>query len=204
MRVSALQYITRDNDKFSHSEQAKLMYTNGIDWVQIRMKNATASEIEAESIKALEYARTFNSKLIINDNIEITKEIGAHGVHLGLKDMPVNDAREYLGNDFIIGGTANTIEDLVLQCERGADYVGLGPFRFTTTKKNLSQVIGLEGYKQIVNQTLERRITIPIVAVGGITPDDIDRIKDTGINGVAISGALFEKYSSAQNIEKYD
>lgn len=195
MRISTLQYITRDNDKFSHSEQAKLMYTNGIDWVQIRMKDATASEVETESIKALEYARTFNSKLIINDNIEITKEIGAHGVHLGLKDMPVNDAREYLGNDFIIGGTANTFQDLVLQFDRGADYVGLGPFRFTTTKQNLSPVIGLEGYRQIVKQILEYGINIPIVAVGGITPDDIEKIKETGINGVAISAALLEKYT---------
>lgn len=194
-KIADIQYITRDSDKLSHAEQAKLMFETGINWVQIRMKNSRKEEIIKESELAMKYANEFNGTLIINDSIEICKTVGAHGVHLGLKDIPLNEARNYLGNDVIIGGTANTVDDICYQVEKGADYVGLGPFRFTTTKKNLSPIIGLEGYKKIVEELKKRNISIPIVAVGGITMDDIETIKETGLHGVAISSSLLENRS---------
>ena len=104
--------------------------------------------------------------------------------------MPVDEARKILGNGKIIGGTANTIEDIVRLHKQGADYIGCGPFRFTTTKKKLSPVLGLEGYKSIVQNMRDKGIDLPIVAIGGITVADIPAIMATGVTGIALSGAI--------------
>ena len=111
-------------------------------------------------------------------------------MHLGKHDMPVAEARRLLGNGFIIGGTANTFDDVKMHYEAGADYIGCGPFRFTTTKKNLSPILGLEGYRRIVSQMKEAGINLPIVAIGGITREDIPAILQTGVTGVALSGTI--------------
>ncbi|MDR3705200.1 MAG: thiamine phosphate synthase [Paludibacteraceae bacterium] len=190
--IAQIQYITQDNPKLTHAQQAQLMYENGISWVQLRMKNASKEQFVAEAKEALTYARKYNGILLINDHVDICKQVGAHGVHVGLKDMSVAEARAILGDGFIIGGTANTIDDIAWHVQNGADYIGLGPFRFTTTKKNLSPIIGLEGYKKLVSEMKNRDIHIPVVAVGGITMDDIPHIQATGLYGVAISTALLK------------
>ncbi len=192
-QIANIQYISQDHPQLSHAEQAKLMFENGVNWVQIRMKNASKEEFIAEAEKAMVYAREFDGILLINDHIDICQQVGAHGVHVGLSDMSVAEARAILGDDAIIGGTANTIDDIELHLKNGADYVGLGPFRFTTTKKNLSPIIGLDGYKKLVEEMKKRNITIPVVAVGGITMDDIADIQATGLYGVAISSALLKE-----------
>ena len=104
--------------------------------------------------------------------------------------MPVDEARRLLGPDFIIGGTANTYEDVVQHVRNGANYIGCGPFRFTTTKKGLAPILGLEGYRRIVGQMRAEGITLPIVAIGGITYEDIPEIMKTGVNGIALSGTI--------------
>jgi thiamine-phosphate pyrophosphorylase len=189
-QIANIQYITQDHSSLSHAEQARLMYENGINWVQLRMKNATKEEFIAEAKEAMVYAKALNGTLIINDHVDICRQTGAHGVHVGLSDMAIAEARSVLGDEAIIGGTANTIDDIEWHVKNGADYVGLGPFRFTTTKKNLSPIIGLEGYKKLVEEMKERNINIPVVAVGGITMNDIADIQATGLYGVAISSAL--------------
>ncbi|MFO7867842.1 MAG: thiamine phosphate synthase [Bacteroidales bacterium] len=189
-RIATIQYITQDHPLLSHAEQAKRMFENGIKWVQIRMKNNTKQEIIQQARIVLEYAKKYNATVIINDHIDICKEVGAHGVHVGLQDVSVAEARKYLGAHSIIGGTANRIEDIEWHTRNGADYIGLGPFRYTTTKKNLSPIIGLEGYTSLVAEIHTRNITIPIVAVGGITMNDISPIQATGIYGVALSTGL--------------
>lgn len=127
---------------------------------------------------------------IINDNPQVAIEANADGVHLGKKDMPVKEARELLGYNFIIGGTANTMDDIRQLVADGVDYIGLGPFRFTKTKENLSPIIGIEGYLRILSQCREEGITIPVIAIGGITIEDIPAIMATGVHGVAMSGGL--------------
>ena len=145
---------------------------------------------------------------IIDDHVELVKKIHADGVHPGKKDMPVAEARKMLGKDFIIGGTANTFEDVKMHYEAGADYIGCGPFRFTTTKKNLSPILGLEGYRSIVSQMKEAGIHLPIVAIGGITFEDIPSIMATGVTGIALSGTILradnpiEETRRIINIEK--
>lgn len=192
--IATLQYITQFSAKYSAAEQALLMFRNKVRWVQIRMKGSLPEEILEESKKALEYAKKYNAVLIINDAVEIAKEIGAHGVHLGLNDMPVDEARRYLGNNFIIGGTANTIEDIGLQASKGADYIGLGPFKHTSTKQKLSPLLGLEGYIRLLELAKEQTITIPVIAVGGVSLGDVMQLTAIGLHGVAISSALLEKY----------
>ena len=104
--------------------------------------------------------------------------------------MPVAEARRILGNDFIIGGTANTFEDVKMHYEAGANYVGCGPFRYTTTKKNLSPILGLEGYRNIISRLKAENIAMPLVAIGGITKEDIPVIAETGVVGIALSGTV--------------
>ena len=194
MILEQIQYITRDDENFSHSQQAEIMFEQGIKLVQLRMKNASRDEIVEESQKAILYANRFNSRVIINDSVEIAKEVNAHGVHLGLNDMPVDEARNVLGKDIIIGGTANTVEHVFFQIKKGVDYVGMGPFKYTLTKENLSPIIGLHGYSEIVDQLKQRKIKIPVFAVGGIALNDIKELQKVGIKHVAISKGLWDKY----------
>jgi thiamine-phosphate pyrophosphorylase len=154
------------------------------------MKDASAEEILPIAEKALSMCRKYEATFIIDDHVELAKQIKADGVHLGKLDMPIAEARKILGSDFIIGGTANTFEDVKAHSEAGADYIGCGPFRFTTTKKNLSPVLGLEGYRRIVRQMKEAGVRLPVVAIGGITKEDIPSLMETGITGIALSGSI--------------
>jgi thiamine-phosphate pyrophosphorylase len=196
IKIPKIQYITRDDHRYTHAEQARLAFKSGVEWVQIRMKSNTPAEIIEQSRLAVTYANSCGGKLIVNDSVDIAREVKAHGIHLGLKDTPVDQARRILGDTMIIGGTANTLDEVVRQTKRGADYVGVGPFRYTVTKKNLSPVLGLEGYKDIVKGLEAMEIIIPLVAVGGITPDDIPALTNAGITGVAISGGLFDQLTT--------
>lgn len=136
------------------------------------------------------YAAAMGRKFLLDDHVELVRQLGADGVHLGKNDMPVDKARKILGPDIIIGGTANTIEDIIRLHKQEADYIGCGPFRFTTTKKNLSPILGLDGYKSIVLKMKELGIDLPIVAIGGITVEDIPAVMGTGVSGIALSGAI--------------
>ncbi len=99
-------------------------------------------------------------------------------------------ARKILGPAKIIGATANTIEDVMAAFESGADYIGIGPYRFTTTKKGLAPILGLEGYQRIMNTCRNLGMTLPVVAIGGIQIPDLPLLKATGVDGVAVSGLI--------------
>ena len=105
--------------------------------------------------------------------------------------------------DEIIGATANSFADIQAAASAGADYIGLGPFRFTTTKENLSTILGVEGYSTIMQQCRKAGITIPVVAIGGITPDDIAALRETGVNGVAVSGAILNAEDPAAETARF-
>ena len=159
----SLQFITHRTERYSYFESARMALEGGCKWIQLRMKD---------------------------DHVELAKKLEVDGVHLGKKDMPIDQARQILGEAFIIGGTANTFEDVLLHYRAGADYLGIGPFRFTTTKQNLRPVLGLEGYVSILAQMQEAHIELPVVAIGGITYEDIPAILRTGVNGIALSGTI--------------
>lgn len=185
-----LQFITHFNDSTDYVESARLALEGGCRWVQLRMKDATINDVRKAALEIMPMCRNVGATFLIDDKVELVKELGADGVHLGKNDMPINEARTILGNDFIIGGTANTIDDVRMHYKNGADYIGCGPFRFTTTKKNLSPVLGTDGYKNIVAAMKAEGIDIPVVAIGGITLDDIAEIMSTGVDGIALSGTI--------------
>jgi thiamine-phosphate pyrophosphorylase len=195
MELPNIQYITRDSANFTHAQQALLMFQNGVNWVQLRMKNASEPEIIRQAEEAMDYAKTYNGLLTINDSITVARKVKSHGIHLGLNDVSLDEARRQLGEGVVIGGTANTFSHIVHQASLGADYIGLGPFRFTETKNNLSPVIGLEGYRLLCQQAQQEGIGIPIIGVGGINLIDVDELMAAGLHGVAISGALFQKHA---------
>lgn len=185
-----LQFISHQNERISYLEGINEAITGECKWVQLRMKGATDFEVEQAAWKVKEWCRIMSCTFIIDDRVELVKKVGADGVHLGKNDMPIAEARKILGDDFIIGGTANTFDDVKAHYEAGADYIGCGPFRFTATKEKLSPVLGLDGYRDIIAKMRQEHIDLPIVAIGGITIDDIPDILHTGVDGIALSGAI--------------
>ncbi|MDB5228511.1 MAG: thiamine phosphate synthase [Bacteroidota bacterium] len=185
--ISHFHYLTQDLPDISHQQLAQIACENGIRWIQLRVKNKPYDEWLQISKDVKIICDRFQTILIINDNIEIAKEIDAHGVHLGKEDKSIKEARKILGSEKIIGGTANSAADILKLQDDGADYVGLGPFRFTSTKENLSMIIGLDGYSPILQSS---NSSIPIIAIGGITIEDVKPLMNTGVYGIAVSSAI--------------
>ena len=185
-----LQFITHFTDRYSYYDSARMALEGGCRWIQLRMKDASSEELEQEAVKVRALCREYHAVFIIDDHVELVKRLHVDGVHLGKMDMPVAEARRILGNNCIIGGTANTFEDVKMHYEAGANYVGCGPFRYTTTKKNLSPILGLEGYRNIISRLKAENIAMPLVAIGGITKEDIPVIAETGVVGIALSGTV--------------
>ena len=185
-----VQFITHYNERYSYLDSVRIALEGGCRWIQLRMKDTPTEDILPIAKETLTLCRQYEATFIIDDHVELAKQIKADGVHLGKLDMPITEARSILGKNFIIGGTANTLEDIRMHYEAGADYIGCGPFRFTTTKKNLSPVLGLEGYREIVRKMKMEGIDLPIVAIGGIEKEDIPSLMGTGITGIALSGSI--------------
>ena len=188
--MKQLQFISHFNDRYTYLDGIRLALEGGCRWVQLRMKDASAEEIIACADQVAPLCRSHDAVFLLDDHVELVERCGADGVHLGKNDLPVDKARAILGPERIIGGTANTLKDLLRLHRQGADYIGCGPFRFTTTKKNLSPVLGLEGYRNIVSGMREHGVNIPVVGIGGITPEDIEALMETGLDGIALSGTI--------------
>ncbi|MDE6041862.1 MAG: thiamine phosphate synthase [Muribaculaceae bacterium] len=193
-----LQFITHTTDTFDEVSGAELALAGGCRWIQLRMKDATPEEVVAKARLLLPLCRRFGAKLILDDHVSLVHVTGADGVHLGKNDMPLAQARDILGKNAIIGATANTLEDMKRAIAGGADYIGLGPFRFTKTKKNLSPMLGLEGYRSIMNEYLKLDGAVPVVAIGGITEADVESLMESGISGVAVSGTILRAASPVE------
>lgn len=188
--IGKLQYISQQAEDGSHLPAIQSALDAGCTWVQLRIKYQPDEVVLETALAAKELCKQYNATLILNDYPAIALQAETDGVHLGLSDMSVPGARTLLGAEYIIGGTANTFENIRQRVSEGADYIGLGPFRFTSTKKILSPILGLEGYAAIMEQVRAAGITIPIVAVGGILAADVPALLDLGFYGIAISGAI--------------
>ena len=197
-----VQFITHYTERYSHLDSVRIALEGGCRWIQLRMKEASPEDILPIAKEAMNLCRKYDATFIIDDYVELAKQIEADGVHLGKNDMPITEARKTLGKDFIIGGTANTFEDIQMLYKAGADYIGCGPFRFTTTKKNLSPILGLEGYQQIISQMKENNISLPLIAIGGITKKDIPSLMQTGINGIALSGSILHAENPIEEMKE--
>ena len=198
-----IQFITHSNNRYGYVDGARLALEGGCRWVQLRMKEATEAEFMAAAAEIGRLCKEHGATFVLDDHVEWVEKTGADGVHLGKNDMPIDEARKILGSDKIIGGTANTFEDVERLYRQGADYIGCGPFRFTTTKKNLSPVLGLEGYQHIVYQMKSHGINLPIVAIGGILESDIKSILATGVSGIAVSGGILNAENPAEEMQRF-
>lgn len=198
-----IQFITHSNNRYGYVDGARLALEGGCRWVQLRMKEATEAEFMAAAAEIGRLCKEHGATFVLDDHVEWVEQTEADGVHLGKNDMPIDEARKILGNDKIIGGTANTFEDVERLYRQGANYIGCGPFRFTTTKKNLSPVLGLEGYQHIVDQMKVHGINLPIVAIGGILESDIKSILATGVSGIAVSGGILNAENPAEEMQRF-
>lgn len=197
-----IQFISHQNERHDQLDGIRLALQGGCRWIQLRMKQATDEQALRTALKAQALCREAQATFIIDDRVNLVKEIHADGVHLGKNDMPVAEARHILGVDFIVGGTANTFADIEHLCQAGVDYIGCGPFRFTTTKEKLAPTLGLEGYRCIMEQMRLSHLTTPVVAIGGITASDIPPLMQTGISGIAVSGAVLNAADPTREMEK--
>ena len=196
-----VQFITHCTRRYSYLDSARMALEGGCRWIQLRMKDRPLEEVEAVARQVQALCKEHGAIFIIDDHVHLAQKLEADGVHLGKQDMPVAEARRVLGEGFLIGGTANTFDDIVQHRQGGADYIGCGPFRYTSTKKNLSPVLGLEGYAAIMRQMDEAGIGLPVVAIGGITKEDIPAILQTGVHGIALSGSVLRAESPAEEMK---
>ena len=203
-----LQFITHCTERYSYVDSARIALEGGCRWIQLRMKDADESLMEETALIVQKMCKDYGATFIIDDNVHLVKKIKADGVHLGKNDMPIIEAREILGDDFIIGGTVNCFEDILKNLSSTAlaqkpkvNYFGCGPFRFTSTKKNLAPILGLEGYENIISNMKRNNINIPLVAIGGITKDDISDILKTGVDGIALSGSVLKAENPVEEMK---
>ena len=188
-----LQFITNENSSVSPSQQVLEVIDGGCRWIQIRLKDASDEEIRKLFFEIREKAKETLSTIIINDRVELAKSLGADGVagvHLGMDDMPASEARALMGPEAIIGVTAHSFEEADSFRGLDVDYIGVGPYSYTETKKNLAPILGLEGISEIMRRVKESDLSLPIVAVGGIRKEDVKGLLDAGVNGIAVSGAI--------------
>ncbi len=184
-----LQYISQGSTPEAHIESIESVLNAGVQLIQLRLKNSSNDRYIESAIKAKELCEKFNAQLIINDNVFVAKACNANALHLGLDDMSIVEAKKIIPHK-IIGGTANTFEHIQQRCAEGVDYIGLGPFRFTTTKEKLSPVLGVDGYAIIIQKMKAEHLNTPVYAIGGIELNDIESVINTGVYGFAVSGLI--------------
>lgn len=188
--VSPLQYLTQDLPGFSHAAQVKMACDAGVKWVQLRVKDKSWEEWLQVAMEVSEITKHFDATLIINDSAEIAKQCGADGVHLGQTDMQWSEALKIAGEDAIIGVSAHSWDELYSLQDARIHYAGLGPFRFTETKEKLDEVLGLEGIREILQRMRQHSFQLPVIAIGGIQLTDVKELMNSGVHGIAVSGAI--------------
>ncbi len=200
--MNKLYYISQGVTPEEHIQNIEKVCKAGVKWIQLRLKNVEPIVYLHTAMRCRDICDKYEAILIVNDNIVVAKAAQADGVHLGLDDENVQEARAILGDNAIIGGTANTYSDCKKQIEAGVDYLGIGPYKYTDTKKNLSPILGIEGYQDIIRGLKNEDVAIPIYAIGGITPDDISSLLSLGITGVAVSGMLTKQENTRAIVEQ--
>ncbi len=195
MIIPKLHYISQGSTLEEHLENIQKACSSGAELVQLRLKNISEKECLKLATAAREITSHFQTRLIINDHYKIAKEVKADGVHLGKTDTCPTLVRAHLYTWQMIGGTANTFQDCETLISKEVDYISLGPFRFTTSKDNLSPVLGLNGYTAIIDVL---KTETPIIGVGGISTADVTDILETGISGIAVSGAITRDFNSVR------
>jgi thiamine-phosphate pyrophosphorylase len=196
-KYSRIQYISSgDTVKEQYINIVKILEAGG-DWIQLRWKKKPDADFRVLASQLSELKKSYDFTYIINDHVSIALQVNADGVHLGLDDLNIKQARLSLGPDKIIGGTRNTKEHVLQRITEGCNYIGLGPCHFTTSKQKLSPILGYEGYAAILNSLGDKSDIPPIYAIGGISTIDLKPLSSLGIYGIAVS-ALLSQHESPQ------
>ncbi len=198
--IDKLHYISTAAADGTHLTNIRQALSSGCKWIQLRIKDRPLDHVLSCAFKASALCESFGARLIVNDYPGVALAVNAYGLHLGLDDIAVAEARAIVGDRLVIGGTANTIEHIKQRASEGVDYIGLGPLRFTATKQKLSPLLGLAGYHSIIAEAKALGIHIPVIAIGGINVEDIPALMLTGVHGVAMSGAIRNAEDPAKTV----
>ncbi|MCO5247682.1 MAG: thiamine phosphate synthase [Chitinophagales bacterium] len=203
MLISRLHIITQDLENFSHIDQIRVACESGADWIQLRIKDTVYDKWKQIAEASKNICKEYGAKLIVNDSVQFAINIKADGVQLGYDDMPVHSARMLLGDEAIIGGSANTLEEAIKIYNEGANYIIVGPYKFTPNKKEMHHLLGVEGYDEMIDNLHNRGIDIPIIAIGGIRRNDLSSLLTTKIHGVAVSSAIFSDKHPSEAVKYF-
>ena len=198
--LAKVQFVSPNWSKAELLKNLPPLLDAGLKCFQLRLKDKPDAEIVDTAIAARELCLEYNCLFILNDYYHLFEDCKAHAIHLGKSDTDILTAKKELAKTAIIGATCNTLQDVLDNHKLGVNYVGLGPFRFTTTKKNLSPILGLEGYRQIIASLKKQKVSLPIYAIGGITTSDFKDLKNVGVNYIAASG-LFVGNDGIKNLK---
>lgn len=168
----------------SLEEQARLAILGGATMIQLRDKQMTGRELYETAKRLLLFCRPRGIPLIVNDRLDIALASGADGVHLGAEDIPVREAKRFVPEGFIVGATAHSVEEGIRAESEGADYVGVGAAFPSGTKKGAA-VLGIAGIREVCSA-----ITLPTVAIGGITAENADEVLGAGVDGVSVVASV--------------
>jgi thiamine-phosphate diphosphorylase len=192
--------LTQDGTGIPHAEQAARLCAAGARWIQLRMKEAPRALWLEEAGAAARACHASGALLIVNDSVEIALASGADGAHIGGSDGAWAEARRALGPHHILGGTVNTPAEgrRAVACA-SLDYAGVGPFRFTSTKRRLAPVLGWDGVRRLVAELGE----IPAWVIGGVTPGDLAALREAGAAGVAVSSSIHREGRLEDNLRAF-
>lgn len=170
----------------THAVQVERLLSGGATLIQLREKRGSPREFYSDAVEALRLAHERGARVLINDRVDLALALGADGVHLGQDDLPVEAARKILGSEAVIGYSTHNVEQAIEAARLPIDYLAVGPIYATQTKENPDAVVGLEGLRRVreaVGHT-------PLVAIGGITPENAREVLEAGADSVAVISSL--------------
>lgn len=188
--IEKLHFITHDIHQHSHVGQVQIACSAGAKWIQYRCLTKTDEQLLEDIHAIAEICDDWGATLIVTDHVHLNGKADIQGFHMEAMDADFVKLREQLGEAVTIGGSSNTIENLIRLANEGADYAGFGPFYTTITKPNDYPLLGIEGYRIAMSALNTQGIDLPVLAVGGVTIHDIDPLMATGIFGIAVSAAI--------------
>ena len=200
--VSRLQYFTQENLLFTYEEQVKLISSCGCDYVHLKIKNSTEKGYLKIAEKCVKIAHENNSKMIVWDYLDVALKIHADGVHFTDPNSIKLKVVKKCSQEFVMGCSVNSLDDIIgLQHE--FDYLFLGPYENRTSENEQSTIIGITGYKTLIDEMVKKQLYIPVIAAGRIRLTDVAFLAPSGIYGLAISTEVLEVHDVLLEIKKF-
>lgn len=188
--IEKLQFITHDLDTLTQVQQAEIACGAGAKWIQYRCLTKNDADLLQDIQAIAEICDDWGATLIVTDHVHLHGKADIQGFHIEDMAADFRALRAQLGEAVTLGGSANTVDGLIRLANEGADYAGFGPFAVTTTKPNNASLLGVQGYAAGIEILRQKEIDLPVLAVGGVTLDDVDALMETGVFGIAASASI--------------